>query len=198
MRTIMLVTRANRFTPPLRLGAMAAGLALLATAPLAAQASSGAGTDASTQKIQQEMREVGQKVIQLRQQALQDSVIQEEQFTLQQEIEQKMNDIDSATSTRNDRMNQIKQSFQQARQNQDTAKIRSLMTEYQTLGQKNQQTQMQAMQDKAIAADLDTFRTDLIKKMNDIDPSADSLISRLEALQATLQGGASGGSGQGG
>ncbi len=194
----MLVTRANRFTPPLRLGAMAAGLALLATAPLAAQASSGAGTDASTQKIQQEMREVGQKVIQLRQQALQDSVIQEEQFTLQQEIEQKMNDIDSATSTRNDRMNQIKQSFQQARQNQDTAKIRSLMTEYQTLGQKNQQTQMQAMQDKAIAADLDTFRTDLIKKMNDIDPSADSLISRLEALQATLQGGASGGSGQGG
>ena len=194
----MLATRANRFTPPLRLGAMAAGLALLAAAPLAAQASSGAGTDAPTQKVQQEMREVGQKVIQLRQQALQDSAMQEEQFALQQEIEQKMNDIDSTTSTRNDRMNQIKQSFQQARQDQDTAKIRSLMTEYQTLSQQNQQTQMQAMQDKAIAADLDTFRTDLIKKMNDIDPSADSLISRLEALQTKLQGGASGGSGQGG
>jgi hypothetical protein len=191
----MLVTRAKRFVPPLRLGAVAAGLALLAAAPLAAQAS--AGTDSSTQKIQQELRQVGQKVIQLRQQALQDSAIQQEQLALQQEIEQKMNDIDSATSTRNDRMNQIKQSFQEAQQKQDTAKLRSLMAEYQMLSQKNQQTQMQAMQDKAIAADLDTFRTDLIQKMNAIDPTADSLIAKLEALQTKLQGG-SGGSGQGG
>lgn len=191
----MLVTRAKRFVPPLRLGAVAAGLALLAAAPLAAQAS--AGTDSSTKQVQQELQQVGQKVIQIRQQALQDSAIQQEQLALQQEIEQKMNDIDSATSTRNDRMNQIKQSFQEAQQKQDTAKLRSLMTEYQMLSQKNQQTQMQAMQDKAIAADLDTFRTDLIQKMNAIDPTADSLIARLQALQTKLQGG-SGGSGQGG
>lgn len=192
----MPITRANRFVPPLRLGALAAGVALLAAAPLAAQAS---GQDSSTQQIQAELREIGQKIVQLRTQALQDSAIQAEQLALQQEIEKKMNDIDSATSTRTDRMNQIKKSFQQAQQSQDTAKIRSLMDEYQTLAQKNQQTQMQAMQDKGIAADLDTFRTNLIHKMDQIDPSTDSLIARLEALQAKMQPSDSGGgSGQGG
>ncbi len=183
----MLSSRAAKLGTPLRLAA--AGLALLlATAPAAAQGSGGASSDASTRQMQQELQQVGQKVIQLRQQALQDSAIQSEQDKLQVEIQTKMVSIDSATTQRLDRIKAITQEFQQAQQSQDTAKIQSLMAEYQQLTQKNQAVEMQAMQDSELAAELDSFRTNLIQRMNAIDPKADSLISRLQALQAELQG----------
>jgi hypothetical protein len=196
MRNHMHVTRASRFGPSLRSGVMAAGLALFAAAPLAAQANGSAGQDSSLQALRKELQEVTQTFIQLRGQALEDSAIHEEQLKLQQEIQQKMNEIDASTSSRTDRMNAIKQSFQEAQQKQDTAKITALMNEYQDLSQKLQQTQEQAMQDQAIAAQLDTFRTDVIQRMNAIDPRADSLIARLQTLQAKLSGGGSGETGR--
>lgn len=181
----MLLTHAQRSTP-LRL-ALAAGMALLAGSPLAAQNKGGSGQGPSLQQMRQELQQVGQKVQQLQQKALQDSAMQQEQLRLQQVIEKKMNTIEPKTSDRTDRMTQLRGELQKAQQQQDTAKLRSLMMEAQKIQGQLRETQMKAMQDKDIAAKLDTFRTDLISQMNQIDPTADSLMDRMKVLETQIQ-----------
>lgn len=193
----MLGTHARRLAPP-RIALAVAGLALLVATPLAAQDSGPANQDESVQQLRQELQQVGQQVAQLRQKALQDSAIQQEQLALQQVIEKKMNTIDGKTSDRTQRMGEIRTALQKARQAKDTAKLRSLITEAQQIQAQLRQTQMKAMQDKEIAAQLDSFRSDLIGQMNEIDPKADSLMGRMQELQKEIQQQAAGGQGGGG
>jgi len=193
----MLATHARRLAPP-RIALAVAGLALLAATPLAAQDSGPANQDESVQQLRQELQQVGQQVAQLRQKALQDSTIQQEQLALQQVIEKKMNTIDGKTSDRTQRMGEIRTALQKARQAQDTTKLRSLITEAQQIQAQLRQTQMKAMQDEEIATQLDTFRSDLIGQMKEIDPRADSLMSRMQELQKEIQQQAAGGQGAGG
>jgi len=196
----MLVTHERRSAPTLTALAVAC-LGLLVAAPLAAQDDGGNGKDQSVQQTRQEMRQIQQQIAQIQQKAMQDSAIRAEQMDLQQTIEKKMNDIDGKTSERSDRIGQLQAAMQKARTDQDTAKMRSLVTEFRQVQGKLQQTQGKAMQDSAIQAQLQAFRSDVISQMNDVDPKADSLINRLQELQTQVQksmSGRSGGSGSGG
>jgi len=181
----------------LRALALAAAPLLLGAADAAAQQGQG-GMGTETRQLSQELQAVMQELEPISQQALQDTVIQNQLTRIQTVIEQGMEQVDPEVREKQERLNTLRQELQTAQQEQDTAKLRSLMTEGRGLEQEVQSAQRQVMQRDSVSEMLQEFQVVLQEKMVEIDPGADSLLEKRDSLQARLQEITAGGGGAGG
>lgn len=174
-------------------------LGFLAVSGAPAQQGQGGGQDDGARA---ELRKVTQKIRQIRQKALKDSVLAQRRLQLQEMLQKAMKKEDPETQKRQERMTEIQSEIQKAQKNQETSKLRSLFSEYQQLRQKNQQVQRKVMKNKKIAKALNDFRVRVREKMKEIDPSTKELLARQDSLlkevQAERGGGRRGGGAPGG
>lgn len=168
--------------------ATALGLALLVgAAPIDAQQGQQGQQFQEMQKMQQELRSVQKQLRGIRQQALQDSAIQEQQMALQQTVRSAITQLDPNFPAKEDTLNSIQRKLQQAQQSQDTAQLRSLMSRGRRVQQQVQRLQDSVTQRDSISDQIDSFRNDLINKMTEIDPQAEELIEQRDSIMKRLR-----------
>lgn len=139
------------------------------------------------QELVKEYRSVQQKLAMIQQKAMKDTALRARQQHLQQTVRSTMQEIDPKTEDRIDSLQSLQKELRAAQQAKDTAKLRKAFVSYQTLQQELQQTQRQAIQRDSISRQLDAFRSQLVSKMKEVDPTADSLLDRRDDLTARMK-----------
>lgn len=175
-----------------RVGGFAAILAVAATlatpSPVSAQ-------DGGQGEMLRELREISTQLQKIRRQALQDSSLRAQRQELTAYIRSEMKSVDDSTAARVDRMMELQDELQEARQAQDTAGARSAVRELKKLQKATRQARKTVMARPEIQERIQAFREAVRSEMREISPKADSLIERADSLEAQLRSGMGGGSG---
>ena len=147
------------------------------------------GLDPATRQTMEELREISGRLTELQQQAAQDPEIQESQQRLQQRIEAAVKEIDPEADQKVARLEEIQADLQGVQGGGQAAmdSLRPVLLEAQQLQQSLEQTRGEAMEREGIVEALDEFREEMIARMVEIDPAADSLLAVAESLSAKLQ-----------
>lgn len=147
--------------------------------------------------LMQELQAIDRALGPIREQAMQDPELREQQEALIQEVEAEMERIRPGAGDEQTRFDSLRSEFGAARQAGEQERVQALGAELQTLQTSLQETQRAALEDDEIAAAVEAFRENLREEMRATDPRADSLLDRAdelsEELQATSQGGEGGG-----
>jgi len=109
------------------------------------------------------------------------------QQALQTRIETAMEAAAPGTIEKRVRFDSLVLAYEEAQQSRDEAALQSLGIELQGLQLDLGQAQQQALADPEIRAEMQAFRDDLFARMREIDPVADSLFDRGDALNAELE-----------
>lgn len=163
----------------------------------------GQGGQPGQPQLIMQFRQVSQRLQRIRQQALQDSGLQARRDSVVQIIRSTMRERSDSTAARMDRMDELGQEMQTARQEQDTARIQQIQGEARSLNRLLRRAQQQVMQQPEVRKQVEAFQQAVRERMRQVDPAADSLLSLSDSLRARLQqqmggGTAPGGSGPGG
>jgi hypothetical protein len=171
--------------------------ALLALAALALPAAAAAQTTPAPQhqhpapapapapsaNPQAELQQIQQRLGQLQQQALQDSAVQAAQKKFGDEVMAAMQGLDPEAKNKAARGEALNQEVEAARAANDNAKLNQLAAEAQQL-----QTYFAGLQQRALALPeiqekRKAYLAVLLARMNQIDPQAQALVDRMEALR---------------
>ncbi len=142
-----------------------------------------------------ELQSIDQALTPIRERAMEDPAMQAREQEIVARVEASMEAASPGIGERRTRFDSLLNEFGAAQQAGDQATAQSLATELQSLETLLQQAQASALQEEEIAAMLAAFREELFAKMRAIDPAADSLIDRGDALSEKLQAAAGGNGG---
>lgn len=146
-----------------------------------------------------ELRRIQKQLRGLRDKALEDTALDRQLQELRTMIDQAMREMSPEAGKRIDRLDSIRGELESARAEGDTARLRSLVREGRKLRQALQSVRSKAMQREEVSAALEDFRSALRERMREVDPSADSLMDRMDTLQqqmrSQMQQGVGGGGG---
>lgn len=177
-------------------GAALATTLVLASVPAPLLAQEQEGGEAQPEESQSHVAELQQiqgQLMQIRERAMEDQKLQEQQAELQRTITSTMKEIDPEVETKMARVNEIQQEMREAQQAGEQETVGELMQEAQSIQQELTQTQQEAMGREDVEQAVDQFREQLFDKMREVDPEADGLIERAQELTAQLQEQQSGG-----
>lgn len=166
-------------------GLVAVALAFLAVPGLDAQEPEESGEE-GRQELMAELQQVNQELVGIRQRAMQDPELQQEQAATEEKVIAAMTEVDPEAQQKLDRIQQLQGELQTAQQEGDQEKMGSLLQERRQLEQSLQQAQAQAMEQQEVAAAVESFRQSLVAAMKEVDPKAEQLLQRQEELQAEL------------
>jgi len=139
-----------------------------------------------------EMRQLQKQLRSISEQAMQDSVLQQQLQDVQNLINQTVRDMGPEAAQTMDRMDSIRGKLQAAQSQGDTAGLRSLVMEAQKLQQSLQKYRARAMQQEDVAAAVKDFQNSLREQMGEVNPNADSLMDRADSLRSEMQNQAQG------
>lgn len=145
-----------------------------------------------------EYRQVSQRLQQIRQRAMQDSGLRARRDSLVQAVRDRMRDQSDTTAARMDRMDELGQEMQAAREAQDTTRMQEIQGEARSLNRALRAAQEQVMQDPDVRQRVEAFQEAVRDEMREVEPSADSLLSLADSLRALLQQQMGSGPGPGG
>lgn len=143
--------------------------------------------DAETQKIYQEYMSLNQELRTIQQKAYQDSAIAQQAEELSEIMDKKIREISPEAKELIQQRDSIETEFQVAQSKGDQAKIEELQQQYQELNTKLQPLQQQVMQIEEVQLKQRKLNSDMIQKMQEIDPQTQSKIQRLNEIQQQLQ-----------
>lgn len=170
--------------PSMRKLVAASAAALFATAPAVAQEP----PSEETQELMQELTEIRQQLQQIHSQAMQeDPALQERQQAVNDLVIETMAEIDPTVEDKMERLEGLQGELASAQQEQDMEKVQELVTEGQQLQQDVVQVQAEAVEDDRVASEIEEFETQVVSKMEEIDPETPTLIARAEELAGLLE-----------
>ncbi len=162
-------------------------LFLLGAAGAAAQQGTNpAEIQPEAQEIMVELQAIQAELEPIQQEALGDPEIQAEQQQLGEQIQVAMAELDPQTPERMARLEELVGEAQTAQAEQDAEAVGAIMTEAQEIQQRLQETQARAIERPEIAPQVEAFQARLQTKMIEIDPEAESLITRAQELDERL------------
>jgi hypothetical protein len=141
---------------------------------------------AEAQELITEIQQIQAQLQPIQMEALQDSELMSAQEAFGARIQAAMIEMEPATTERLARLEALAAEAQAAEASQDEEKFGQIMVEGQQLEQQLQATQEQALQQPEVAAELDTLQTALVRKIIEVDPSAEQLLERLDELDTRL------------
>lgn len=174
---------APRTTAPVLLGLVVAAGAVGAPGTAAQE-------ERSQQEIVLEMQQIQQQLAPIEQEAMQDRELQQTRDDLNQQVVDKIQEMDPEAESKLERIQKLQQELGVAQEEGDAERSRELVGEMQEIQGQLQTLQAQALQDEQIAAEYVAFRDQVRERMVEIDPAAAELVERLDALQQELQPGA--------
>jgi hypothetical protein len=140
-----------------------------------------------------EMQQLHVRLEAIQQQALQDPQLSAAQDALGESIKETMEQIDPSLQQSMERVQDLETEAEAAQRSGDQAKLQQLAAEAEQIQVKFLTAQEQALQQPALAAQIDSFQTQLERKMAEVDPEAQRLIERFKELQvqiaSVMQGG---------
>lgn len=134
-----------------------------------------------------ELQGVRQRLREVRQQAFQDSALAGRARKLENQLLEKMKEIDPQAGEYMDRLEQLRKEYSSAESMGDSAMTEEIAAEGRKLAQKVNRLRSQVLQDGQIVEKIDRFQQDLEVKMQEIEPQLDSLRTRADSLQKFLQ-----------
>jgi hypothetical protein len=140
----------------------------------------------------EELQEVHTKLEDIQMQALQDPGLSAEQAQLGEEIQQAMVAHDPTMVDRLARAEALESEAVAAQQSGDTQRLQELMSEAQTIQMQFMALQQEVIAQPAISQRLEAFQVRLEEKMLEVDPAAESLITRFRELEGILSAAMSG------
>jgi hypothetical protein len=123
----------------------------------------------------------------IREQAIQDPEMQAQQTQVVEQVDAAMESISPGILEKRTRFDELRADYAAAQQAGDQERLQSLAGELQPPQAALQQTQSQAMQREDVASSLTRFREGMFDKIRALDPSADSLLNRAQALSEELE-----------
>lgn len=140
-----------------------------------------------TQKLYQEYMTLNQELRAIQQKAFQDSAIAKQAEELSDMIDKKMREIDPEAKKLIQQRDSIETEFQTAQNAGDQGKIEKLQQDYQELSTQLTPLNQQVMQMEDVQKKQQKLNSDMIQKMQEIDPQTQSKIQRLNEIQQQLQ-----------
>jgi hypothetical protein len=134
-----------------------------------------------------EVQQIQEQLEPVRQEAMQDSALQQQHEELTRAMFEAMVAADTGTEARLERMQQIMVEAAQARQQGDNERVAALAPEAQALQAQLDAAQRQALANPAIDQRVKAYRTALHARMAQIDAASISLIQRMETLDAQIR-----------
>lgn len=180
-------TRSPTILQFLRITAGLAGLVLLLSAPLAAQATPPPAMPDSVQALLSEFQQLQAHLQQTQMEAIQaDSALEAEQQALQERVEEAIVEMDPALGAKIDSLPGLQQAAMAAQQSGDTTEIRNLMATGQRIQASIQQAQQQVVQQEEVAQEIEVFQEQLLTAMEEVDPEIRTVVERLDELTERL------------
>jgi hypothetical protein len=177
----------------LHTGLLLVAAAAVAVLPAAASAQAPvmpppAGADVDPQAAQwlSEIQQIHQRLSQLQEKALQDPALSAQRDSLGVHIRVAMETIDPALPQRMDRIAQMDGEAAAAEARKDDAALTQLRAEAQQIERQFLSAQQQALQQPALAAEVEAFQTQLEQKILATDPEAPQLLARFQELERKL------------
>lgn len=171
----------------LRITAGLAGLVLLLSAPLAAQATPSPAMPDSVQALLAEFQQLQSHLQQTQMEAIQaDAALEAEQQALQETVEEAIVEMDPALEAKIDSLPGLQQAAMAAQQSGDTTEIRNLMATGQRIQASIQQAQQQVVQQEEVAQEIEVFQEQLLTAMEEVDPEIRTVVERLDELTERL------------
>lgn len=164
----------------LRAGSVAVAL-VIAPVHLAAQAAPAAAAADPAQEIQQ----INTRLQEVQQQAMTDPAVQKENTDLNNTLNAAMERTGTEAKVALQRAETIKADVEAAQAAQDNAKLTELAEEAKALQATINAARAQAMKDPAVQKEIQEFRKALFKRMLEIEPKAQQMVTRLSELQKT-------------
>jgi hypothetical protein len=130
-----------------------------------------------------ELQQVSAQLEAIQARAMQDPQIQAANAELTAVVTAAIEKSDPNAHAALERAKTIKADVAAAQAAQDNDKLQALATEAQQLQQTVSAAQQKAMADPEVQKKMGDFKTQLFKKMVEIDPQAQQLVARLSALQ---------------
>lgn len=165
-------------------------LALLAApAGLLAQQSGGidpAQLPPEARELIVELQQVQSGLGSIQEKALADPALQQARSALNAQIQVAMTQADPAVPERMERLQTLMGEAQAAQAEQDEARMAEIVAEAREIEQQLQKAQTEAIQRPEIAPQLRGFQAKLLEKMVEVDPTAQTMIERLQELDARL------------
>jgi cell fate (sporulation/competence/biofilm development) regulator YlbF (YheA/YmcA/DUF963 family) len=134
-----------------------------------------------------ELQQVHLQLEEIQMQALQDPQLSAAQEQLGEEIRQAMESHDPTMKDRMARVQALETEAANAHQAGDHDRLQLLMTEAQQLEEHFMAVQHHVLEEPAIATKVTAFQTQLERKMVEVDPDAQTLITRFRELEGRLQ-----------
>jgi hypothetical protein len=170
----------------LRIPALTLAAASALLAPVAAQSQDGQ-PPAEVQEWILEVQQIHAQLEPVQMEALQDSVLREEQQQVGAAVRAAMVAANPAVTDQLARMERIMEEAQAARAASDAEKIVALTGEAQQLQMQLAEAQEQALRQPAIEAQVEAFQKKLHARMMQIDPESGALIDRLQELDTRIR-----------
>lgn len=166
--------------------------------PATAEAPAGTpGVGQDQMALMMELQAIDQQLGPIREQAMQDPELQEQQQELIDRVEAEMEKVHPGSADERARFDSLRAEFGAAQQAGEQERVQALGAELQSLQTSLQETQGAVLEQTEIAAALEAFRENLRESMRAADPRADSLLDRAEELneelRAAMPGAADGG-----
>ena len=162
----------------------ATGLPSTTPPPGALGAAPGAPGPGAT--LRDEYMAVQQRLNSLQQQAMQDTVLQQEYAALEATVEAQMKAADPKLEERRARMMELQGEMAAAQQAGEEEKLQELLEEGTSLQNLLRQTQEQTMALEDVQAAMTGFRDKVLAQMAKIDPEAPALVERANAIGEQL------------
>lgn len=168
--------------------ALPATAAAQQTAPAAPQPAAPAQA-APAAPAQSEVTQIQQRLAALQQQAVQDPAVKAHSDALETALAAALAQVDPAATGKLARVEALKAEVEAARAASDNAKLNQLAAEATELQAYFQQLRPRAMALPEVQEKRQAYVAALFAKMNEIDPQAQALVARLEALRNGTAGG---------
>jgi len=132
---------------------------------------------------QAEIQQIQQRLAQLQQQALADSAVKAAEATFGADLMAAMQALDPTTQAKVARGEALNQEVEAARAANDNARLTALATEAQGLQTFFNELRPRALATPEMQEKRRAFLAVLLARMNQIDPQAQTLVTRLETLR---------------
>jgi len=151
------------------------------------------GSFAESPELQQraalieEYQQIQQRLSSLQNQALEDTLLQQDYAVLEARIEQAMTDADPEYPSKRDRFSSLQEEMLAAQQSGDQEAMQRINQQGLALRAELDALQNKALEVEAVAAEIDAFREQVGEKMKELDPEAGTLLDRANAIAESLQ-----------
>jgi hypothetical protein len=170
-----------------RLSPFAVVLSLLAAPALAAAQSAAPSEPAEVEVLVAELRQLGQQLETIREKALEDQQLQQDQEELGEEIKAAMEKVDPELSRGLERISMLDSEASAAQQANDRGKLEELAREAEAIQMRFIQVRSRVIEEPAMSEKIEAFHTRLETRMAQVDPSTPGLIRRFNELETRLE-----------